>query len=86
MERLRQKTLLREFAIYLRGRGRLRTFRSEAIRAGFSDAWKRRDYAAIVSIADRLPAQVIEEDASLLMYVNNARLRLGQTPQQAALL
>ncbi len=86
MERLRQKMLLREFSVYLRGRGRLRTFRSEAIRAGFSDAWKRRDYAAIVSIADRLPAQVIEEDASLLMYVNNSRLRLGQTPQQAALL
>jgi len=86
IERLRQKTLLREFGVYVRGRGRLRTFRSEAIRAGFSDAWKRRDYAAIVSLADRLPAQVIEEDASLLMYVNNARLRLGQTPQQAPLL
>jgi hypothetical protein len=86
IERLRQKTLLREFGVYVRGRGRLRTFRSEAIRAGFSDAWKRRDYAAIVSLADRLSAQVIEEDASLLMYVNNARLRLGQTPQQAPLL
>lgn len=86
IERLRQKTLLREFGVYLRGRGRLRTFRSEAIRAGFSDAWKRRDYAVIVSVADRLSSQVIEEDANLLMYVNNARLRLGQTPQQAPLL
>lgn len=85
MERLRQKNLLREFGVYLRGRGRLRTFRSEAIRAGFSDAWKRRDYGVIVQVAERLPSPVIEEDANLLMYMDNARLRLGQEPQQAAL-
>ena len=85
LERLRLKNLLREFAAYQHGRGRLRTFRTEAIRAGFSDAWKRRDYAVIVQVADRLPAQVIEEDANLLMYVDNARLRFGQEPQQSAL-
>lgn len=85
LERLRQKTLLREFVTYQQGRGRLRAFRSEAIRAGFSHAWKQRDYATIVQVAERLPAQVVEEDSSLLMYVNNARLRHDRTPQQPSL-
>ncbi|MCE7981874.1 MAG: DNA methylase [Caldilinea sp. CFX5] len=85
LERLRQKTLLREFATYQQGRGRLRAFRSEAIRAGFSHAWKQRDYATIVQVAERLPTQVVEEDSSLLMYVNNALLRHDRTPQQPSL-
>jgi predicted RNA methylase/rubredoxin len=85
LERLRQKSLLREFAAYQQGRGRLRAFRSEAIRAGFSHAWKQRDYATIVQVAERLPAQVVEEDSNLLMYVNNARLRHDRTPQQPSL-
>lgn len=85
LERLRQKTLLREFVTYQQGKGRLRAFRSEAIRAGFSHAWKQRDYATIVQVADRLPTQVVEEDSSLLMYVNNARLRHDRTPQQPSL-
>lgn len=85
LERLRQKTLLREFVTYQQGRGRLRAFRSEAIRAGFSHAWKQRDYATIVQVAERLPAQVVEEDSSLLMYVNNALLRHDRTPQQPSL-
>lgn len=75
----------RSLASICAGRGRLRTFRSEAIRAGFSDAWKRRDYGVIVQVAERLPSPVIEEDANLLMYMDNARLRLGQEPQQVAL-
>lgn len=85
LERLRQKTLLREFATYQQGRGRLRAFRSEAIRAGFSHSWKQRDYATIIQVAERLPVQVVEEDSSLLMYVNNARLRHDRLPQQPSL-
>lgn len=85
LERLRQKGLLREFSGYLQSKGRLRSFRSEAIRVGFSQAWKQRDYVTIVQVAERLPTQVIEEDANLLMYVDNARLRHDQAPQQPAL-
>ena len=75
LERLREKSLLREFNTYLKGKGRLRVFRTEAIRAGFSKAWRERDYATILKVAERLPARVIEEDPNLLMYVDNARLR-----------
>jgi hypothetical protein len=76
LEKLRQRALLREFAAYLEGRGRLRQFRTEAVRAGFADAWRRRDYATIVAVAERLPERVLQEDPDLLMYYDNASLRV----------
>ena len=45
------------------------------MRAGFADAWRRRDYATIVRVAERLPERVLQEDADLLMYYDNALLR-----------
>ena len=77
LERLRDKSLLREFNTYLKGNRRPRVFHTEAIRAGFSKAWKEPDCAMILKVAERLSAHVIEEDPSLLMYVDNARLRSG---------
>jgi len=76
LEKLRQRALLREFAEYVEGRGRLRKFRTEAMRAGFADAWHRRDYATIVKVAERLPERVLQEDPDLLMYYDNATLRV----------
>ena len=75
LEKLRRRSLLREFGEYVEGRGRLRRFRSEAVRAGFADAWHRRDYATIVTVARRLPERVLQEDPDLLMYYDNASLR-----------
>jgi predicted RNA-binding Zn-ribbon protein involved in translation (DUF1610 family) len=72
LERLRRKTLLREFNTYTEGQRRLRKFRTEAVRAGFADAWQRQDYATIVQVAQRLPSRVLQEDAELLMYYDNA--------------
>jgi DNA modification methylase/predicted RNA-binding Zn-ribbon protein involved in translation (DUF1610 family) len=76
LERLRQRALLREFATYVEGRKRLRQFRTEAVRAGFADAWRRRDFATIVQVAERLPSAVLQEDPGLLMYYDNATLRV----------
>ena len=77
LEKLRERSLLREFREYVEGRGRLKVFRSEAVRAGFGDAWRRRDYAVIVAVARRLPERVVQEDADLLMYYDNAMMRMG---------
>ena len=76
LEKLRRKALLREFAEYTEGRGRLRKFRTEAVRAGFADAWHRHDYGTIVKVAGRLPERVLQEDPDLLMYYDNATLRV----------
>ena len=66
--KLREKKLLREFEGYLQGKGKLKLFRSEAIRVGFSKLWKDKNYQAIVDLAERLPEQTIQEDPNLLMY------------------
>lgn len=66
--KLREKKLLKEFESYMQSKGKLKLFRSEAIRAGFSMLWKDKNYQAIVEIAQRLPEQTIQEDQNLLMY------------------
>jgi len=83
---LREKSLLREFALYQKGKGRLKTFRLEAVRAGFSRAWKERDYETIVQVAARLPERAFEDDPQLLMYADNARIRAQAQPRQERLL
>lgn len=66
--KLREKNLLKEFQQYMESKGKLKVFRSEAIRAGFAMLWKEKDYAAIVAMAERLPEETIQEDSNLLMY------------------
>lgn len=66
--KLREKNLWKEFEGYMSSKGKLKLFRSEAVRAGFSRLWKEKNYKAIVDIAERLPEQTIQEDANLLMY------------------
>lgn len=68
MAKLREKSLLKEFESYLATKGKLKLFRSEAIRAGFAKLWKDKNYKLIVDTAERLPEQVIQEDDKLLMY------------------
>lgn len=79
LEKLRERTLLREFAHYIEeistSKKKLKTFRTEAIRVGFKKAWGDKDYQTIVSIGDKLPEKVIQEDDKLLMYYDNAVIR-----------
>ena len=66
--KLREKKLWKEFENYLNSKGKLKSFRSEAIRIGFGHLWKEKNYQAIVAIAERLPESTIQEDPNLLMY------------------
>jgi predicted RNA methylase/predicted RNA-binding Zn-ribbon protein involved in translation (DUF1610 family) len=75
LEKLRTRALLREFMTYTEGRGKLKLFRTEAIRAGFAAAWRERDYQTIIKIAERIPESVLQEDPDLLMYYDTASLR-----------
>jgi hypothetical protein len=76
LEKIRNKSLLREFKQYLDGKKKLRQFRTEAVRVGFADAWQRTDFATIVKVAERLPENILQEDPDLLMYYDNAALRV----------
>jgi 16S rRNA G966 N2-methylase RsmD len=91
LEKLRERALLHEFLEYLPARsgghaGRLKVFRTEAVRAGFKHSWAARDYSSIVRVAQRLPESVLQEDAGLLMYYDNALLRMEEQPVQGQLL
>ena len=66
--KLREKNLWKEFQEYQQSKGKLKQFRSEAIRVGFARLWKEKDYASIVAMAERLPEETIQEDPNLLMY------------------
>lgn len=66
--KLREKNLLKEFQEYLNSKGKLKTFRLEAIKVGFAKLWKDKDYEAIVKIAERLPDETVQEDPNILMY------------------
>ncbi|GAP40682.1 DNA methyltransferase [Flexilinea flocculi] len=77
LEKVRQRALLKEFKEYTESTGRLKVFRSEAVRAGFAACFKRQDYQVIVRIAERLPEDVLREDPDLLMYYDSAQLRKG---------
>lgn len=66
--KLREKKLWKEFEEYLSTKGKLKKFRSEAVRVGFAKLWKEKNYKVIVEIADRLPDEIIQEDPNLLMY------------------
>ncbi len=78
LEQIRHRALLKEFQQYLDTRGKLKVLRTEALRAGFKEAWQKKDYATIVTMAKRVPDAVIQEDQALLMYFDNASLMLGE--------
>jgi hypothetical protein len=92
LEKLRERALMREFEEYLpaprskavRQAGReskqkrLKVFRLEAVRAGFKKAWQERDYKTIISVAEKIPENVLQEDPKLLMWYDQALTRSGE--------
>jgi len=48
---------------------------AEAVRAGFAEAYKTREYKVVLDVAARLPESVLHEDPDLLMYFDTAVLR-----------
>jgi DNA modification methylase len=77
LEKLREKALLKEFEEYKQAKKKLKVFRLEAVRAGFKKSWQERDYATIISIAEKIPNKVLEEDPKLLMWYDQAVTRMG---------
>jgi DNA modification methylase len=78
LEQLRHRALLREFQQYVDAKGKLKVVRSEALRAGFKEAWQKKDYVTIIQMVKRVPDAVVQEDSALLMYYDNASLLIGE--------
>ena len=77
LEKLREKALLKEFEEYKQAKKKLKIFRLEAVRAGFKKAWQERDYKVIITVAEKIPNNVLEEDPKLLMWYDQAVTRVG---------
>ena len=76
LEKLRERALLREFDDYRdSAERRLRVFRLEAVRVGFRRAWQQQDYATIITVAQKIPDAVLQEDPKLLMWYDQALTR-----------
>jgi DNA modification methylase/DNA-directed RNA polymerase subunit RPC12/RpoP len=75
--KMRERSLLKDFEAYKQSTKKLKVFRIEAVRAGFRRAWGEKDYQTIISVTEKLPTAVVEEDQSLLMWYTNAQTRLG---------
>jgi len=79
LEKLRERSLLKEFEDYrASNQKRLKVFRVEAVRAGFKKAWQERDYATIITVARKIPEDVLQEDPKLLMWYDQALTRKGE--------
>ena len=72
MEKVRQRSLLREFEQYTASRGKLTKFRTVSLQTGFKDAWDRRDFARIVAVGHRLPDELFAEEPGLFQYLKVA--------------
>ena len=76
LEKIRDKSLLKEFEKYKEHQGKkLKEFRSEALRTGFKVAWQNKDYETIITVAEKIPDAVIQEDPKLLMWYDQAQTR-----------
>lgn len=79
LEKLRLRTLLREFEDYRTSTTRkIKQFRTEAVRAGFKHCYDEQNYQTIVELAAKLPEKILQEDEKLLMYYDVATMRLGE--------
>ena len=77
LEKKREKALLKEFETYLAFTGRkLKEFRLEVLRAGFTAAWVNKDYQIIIKLAQKIPEASLQEDEQLLMWYDHALTRV----------
>lgn len=80
LDKLRERSLLREFETYKASKQkRLKLFRLEVVRAGFQKAWQIADYDTILTVARKIPTNVLQEDPKLLMWYDMSLTRTGQT-------
>ena len=76
LEQIRHRMLIKEFPRYQQLKVKLKLVRTEALGAGFKEAWQKGEYAAIIQTTAGAEA-VIQEESGLLMYYDNALIEEG---------
>ena len=78
LEKIRERSLLKEFETYKQAKKKLKVFRLEAVRTGFKKAWQDKDFQIIIAVADKIPKKILEEDQKLLMWYDQAVTRMDE--------
>ena len=77
---LRTKALLKEFNLYkeqaLKPKAKLKEVRVEALRAGFKQCYIDKDFQTIVTVAEKIPQNLRDEDEVLLQFYDIAMNKL----------
>lgn len=80
LQKWRERSLLKQFEEYKTHTGKkIKLIRIEAVRCGFKKAWQERDYATIISVAEKIPQNLLQEDQKLLMWYDQAQTRSGDS-------
>ena len=76
LEKVRARELARNFKAYVElastPKGKIKEARLEALRYGFRECYKDKDFATIVKVAQRLPEALVMEDDVLLQFYDIA--------------
>ncbi len=82
LEKLCEKTLLKEFEDYKEAKKEFKIFRRKAVRAGFKKARQQSDYVVIGAVADKIPNNALEETKLLIWYGQAATRKGGELWQE----
>lgn len=75
LDAVRNKRLLKEFEVYVEAR-KVKNARLEALRAGFKECYKNKDFATIVAVGDKIDEELLTTDEVLLRFYDIASSRV----------
>ena len=77
LDKLRFKNLMKEFNIYVEAVNKpkakpIKNARLEAVRAGFKECYKKKDFITIIKVGEMISPNMLQEDEQLLRYYDVA--------------
>lgn len=75
LDAVRNKRLLKEFEVYVEAK-KVKNARLEALRAGFKECYKNKDFATIVAVGDKIDEELLTTDEILLRFYDIASSRV----------
>ena len=75
LDAVRNKRLLKEFEVYIEAK-KVKNARLEALRAGFKECYKNKDFATIVAVGDKIDEELLTTDEVLLRFYDIASSRV----------
>jgi len=75
LDAVKTKRLLKEFELYIDAK-KVKNARLEALRAGFKECYKNKDFATIVAVGDKIDEELLTTDEVLLRFYDIASSRI----------